>query len=75
MVEKMYGVGIFYEEAANQLISEKYPEAAKESGLDIVSRPEVDVIQIEKGLSSPTFMPINCSSNPGINAPDPITNS
>ena len=49
MVEKMYGVGIFYEEAANQLISEKYPEAAKESGLDIVSRPEVDVIQIEKG--------------------------
>lgn len=51
MVEKMYGVGIFYEEAANQLISEKYPEAAEESGLEIVSRPQIDVVQIEKGQS------------------------
>lgn len=49
MIEKMYGVEIFYEDAANELISQEYPKAAEESGLDIVSRPEVDVTQIEKG--------------------------
>ena len=49
MIEKMYGPGIFYEEAANQLINENYGDAARESGLDIVSRPEFDLTQIEKG--------------------------
>ena len=49
VIEKMYGAAIFYEDAANELISEEYPKAAKESGLDIVSRPEIDVVQIEKG--------------------------
>lgn len=49
MVEKMYGPGIFYEEAANIAIPDAYEEAAKESGLDIVAQPEIDVVQIEKG--------------------------
>ena len=49
MIEKMYGVEIFFEDAANDLISREYPSAAEESGLDIVSRPTVDVTQIEKG--------------------------
>ncbi len=49
MIEKMYGVEIFFEDAANELISQEYPKAAEESGLDIVSRPTVDVVQIEKG--------------------------
>ncbi|MEG1457913.1 MAG: trigger factor [Acetivibrio sp.] len=49
MVEKMYGVGMFYEDAANFIIPEAYEKAAKESGLDIVSQPEIDVTQIEKG--------------------------
>lgn len=49
MVEKMYGAGVFYEEAANICMPEAYDEAATESGLEIVSRPEVDVTQIEKG--------------------------
>ena len=49
VIEKMYGAAIFYEDAANELIPEAYAEAAKESGLDIVSRPEIDVVQIEKG--------------------------
>ena len=49
VIEKMYGAAIFYEDAANELIPDAYAEAAKESGLDIVSRPEFDVIQIEKG--------------------------
>lgn len=49
MVEKMYGVEVFYEEAANIVLEETYGDAAKESGLDIVSRPEIDLVQIEKG--------------------------
>lgn len=49
MIEKMYGEGIFFEDAANDLMPEAYEEAAKESGLDIVSRPEIDVVQIGKG--------------------------
>ena len=49
VIEKMYGAAIFYEDAANELIPDAYAEAAKESGLDIVSRPEIDVVQIEKG--------------------------
>ncbi len=49
MVEKMYGVGIFYEDAANTLMQANYPAAVEESGIDIVSRPVVDIVQIEKG--------------------------
>ena len=49
LIEKMYGAGVFYEEAANNLLDESYPDAAEESGLDIVSRPEIDLVQIEKG--------------------------
>lgn len=49
MVEKMYGAGIFYEDAANSLIPSAYADAVEESGLDIVSQPEIDVTQIEKG--------------------------
>lgn len=51
IIEKMYGAGIFYEDAANEIIPEAYAKAAEESGLDIVSRPEIDVVQIEKGKS------------------------
>lgn len=49
MIEKMYGPEIFFEDAANQLIQENYAPAVDESGLDIVSRPTIDVTQIEKG--------------------------
>lgn len=49
MVEKMYGAGIFYEDAANTLMQENYPAAVDECGVEIVSRPTVDVVQIEKG--------------------------
>lgn len=49
MIEKMYGVGVFFEDAANAIIPEAYANAADESKLDIVSQPEIDVIQIEKG--------------------------
>src|SRR5690554_2590441 len=49
LIEKMYGPSIFYEDAANEIIPEAYEKAALESGLEIVSRPEIDVVQIEKG--------------------------
>ena len=49
MIEKMYGAGVFYEDAANTLMQQTYPSAVDESGVDIVSRPTVDVVQIEKG--------------------------
>ena len=49
MVEKMYGPGVFYEDAANIILPGAYEEAAKESGLDITSQPEIEVTQIGKG--------------------------
>ena len=49
MIEKVYGAGIFYEDAANALIPGEYAKAAAECGLDIVSQPEIDITQIEKG--------------------------
>jgi len=49
LIEKMYGAGVFYEDAANDLIPGAYSDAAEECGLDIVSRPEIDVEQAEKG--------------------------
>lgn len=49
MIEKMFGEQAFYEDALNVVLDETYPDAAKESQLDIVSRPEIGVDQIGKG--------------------------
>lgn len=49
MVEKMYGVGVLYEDAIEEALDATYGDAVKESGLEIVSRPEIGVEQIEKG--------------------------
>lgn len=49
IIEKMYGASVFYEDAANEIIPDAYEKAANESELDIVSRPEIDIVQIEKG--------------------------
>ena len=49
MIEKMYGTGVFYEDAANSIIPDAYADAAKESELEIVAQPEIDVTQIESG--------------------------
>lgn len=51
MIEKMYGAGVFYEDAANIVIPEAYDNAIKECGENIVSRPAIDVTQIEAGKS------------------------
>lgn len=49
LIEKMYGAEVFYEDAANAIIPSAYEDGMKESELDIVSMPEIDVVQIEKG--------------------------
>ena len=50
MLEKMYGTGIFYEDAANALIPEAYEKALEENKeLEVVSQPKIDVVQVEKG--------------------------
>ncbi len=51
IIEKMYGTGVFYEDAINDLIPEAYTEALKEAAIDTVGQPEFDVISIdENGL-------------------------
>ena len=49
MIEKMYGAGVLYDDAVNEALEATYGDAAEESGLEIVSRPEIDIVQIEKG--------------------------
>ncbi len=49
IVEQIYGPGIFYEDAVNELIPKAYADAFEESGLDIVSQPDISVVQIEEG--------------------------
>jgi len=49
MIEKIYGKGVFYEDAVDIVLNETYPDAAKESGLDITSRPEIDIVTLEDG--------------------------
>lgn len=49
IVEKMYGKEFFYDDAANDLISAKYSEAYEQSELEIVSQPEIDIVQAEEG--------------------------
>lgn len=49
MIEKMYGAAIFYDDAVNELIPKAYSDAYDECELDIVSQPEINVVQIEKG--------------------------
>nr|MCR4624477.1 trigger factor [Lachnospiraceae bacterium] len=49
LIEKVYGPSVFYEDAADIAINDTYAEAAEKSGLEIVSRPEIDLVKIEKG--------------------------
>ncbi|EHL12766.1 trigger factor [Oribacterium parvum ACB1] len=49
MIEKAYGAQVFYDAALNEVLDRHYPEAAAESGLDIVSRPEIEIKELEEG--------------------------
>ena len=48
MIEKMYGTGVFYDEALNAVIPDAYAEALRESGKEVVSQPEFDVVSIDE---------------------------
>ena len=59
IIEKMYGTGVFYEDAINDLIPEHYTAALKESGLEVVSQPEFDIVSIDENglvLSAKVFV-------------------
>ena len=47
IIEKMYGAGIFYEDAINDLIPDAYSEALKESALETVGQPEFDIVSLD----------------------------
>ena len=49
IVERYYGANIFYEDAFNELAPDVYDEELKDSKLEIVSRPKIDIVQMEKG--------------------------
>lgn len=49
MIQKMYGPQIFFEEAADYILQTTYADAVEESGEKIVSRPQIDITQIEEG--------------------------
>ncbi len=48
IIEKMYGKGVFYEDAINDLIPDAYEEAVKESALEVVGQPEFDVETVDE---------------------------
>ena len=59
IVEKMYGKGVFYEDAINDLIPTYYPEALKEAGIEAVGQPEMDIVSIdENGLVLSAVVPV-----------------
>lgn len=77
IIERMYGKGVFYEDAVNEIIPEVYPEVIKEVKETVVSRPEFDIVSIdENGLVlSATFFTkpeVNISDYFGIEVNRPV---
>ena len=68
MIEKMYGTGVFYEDAANIVIPKAYSEAAKECGEEIVSQPEISVTQI--GAGQPCIFTAEVALKPAVTLGD-----
>ena len=59
VIEKMYGKGVFYEDAINDLIPENYAAAVTEAGLAPVGQPEIDIVSIdENGLVLSAIVPV-----------------
>ena len=49
MVEKAYGIQIFYEDAFNDIAGDVHGKALEENKIEAVSKPEIDIVQIESG--------------------------
>lgn len=59
IIEKMYGKGVFYEDAINDLIPENYSAALKEAGIEAVGQPEIDIVSSdENGLVLSAVVPV-----------------
>ncbi len=59
IIEKMYGSGVFYEDAINDLIPENYTAALKEADIKAVGQPEIDIVSIdENGLVLSAIVPV-----------------
>ena len=59
VIEKMYGTGVFYEDAINDLIPENYEAAVKEAGIVVVGQPEIDIVSLdENGLVLSAKVPV-----------------
>ena len=59
VIERMYGKGVFYEDAINDLIPENYTAALKEAGITPVGQPEIDIVSIdENGLVLSAIVPV-----------------
>ncbi|MBE5805603.1 MAG: trigger factor [Clostridiales bacterium] len=49
LVEKTYGSQIFYEDTFNEIVPEIFDKEVKENNLEVVSKPEIEIVQMEKG--------------------------
>ena len=49
LVEKTYGSEIFYEDTFNEIVPEIFEKEIEENKLEVVSKPEIDIVQIGKG--------------------------
>ena len=59
VIEKMYGTGVFYEDAINDLIPENYEAAVKEAGIAVIGQPEIDIVSLdENGLVLSAKVPV-----------------
>lgn len=64
MLEQMYGKEIFYEDAANIVIPTAYAKAVDECTEEIVSQPEIDIVQVEAG--KPFIFTAEVALKPGV---------
>ncbi len=49
IIEKMYGAAVFYDDALEMLLPSMYASAVEEAKLEVVSRPEIDIVSIDDG--------------------------
>ena len=49
LIEKMYGKEVFYNDAIDEMLPKAYGDAVDECGEEIVSRPKIDIVQMESG--------------------------
>ncbi len=68
VVKKMFGPSVFYNDAADFLLQEEYPNAIDECGEDVVSSPTVDIVQIEEG--KPFIFTAEVALKPAVKLPE-----